>query len=221
MVLAEGGATQWQRRSVAVTGRGLRFDPKRPVDLAGGIIGLIVLLPLLAAIAVVVRLDSPGPVIFTQARIGQGGRRFRILKFRTLRAEQCDGTGVDQVQPHDPRLTRTGAFLRRTSLDELPQLLNVIAGDMSLVGPRPHVPGMLVGGCAYASLPSYERRHALRPGMTGLAQVSGLRGPVNDMATARSRLAYDLAYVRRQSLRLDLRIIGRTVWREVLCRMLR
>lgn len=192
------------------------YAGKRVLDVVGASLGLLLLLPLLAAVAVLVRIDSPGPVLFRQVRVGQGGRTFRIIKFRTLLASRSDVSGVLQVAAGDKRLTPLGPFLRRTSLDELPQLLNVLKGEMSLVGPRPHVSGMLVGGHPYEiAVEGYMSRYAVRPGMTGWAQVNGLRGPIGDVAAAETRVRYDLDYIRGQSLALDLKIICLTIWREV------
>lgn len=195
---------------------GAGYAGKRVLDVVGASLGLLLLLPLLAAVAALVRIDSPGPVLFRQVRVGQGGRPFRIIKFRTLLASRSDASGVLQVAAGDKRLTPLGPFLRRTSLDELPQLLNVLKGEMSLVGPRPHVSGMLVGGRPYEiAVEGYMSRYAVRPGMTGWAQVNGLRGPIGDVAAAETRVRYDLDYIRDQSLALDLKIICLTVWREV------
>ncbi|MET1414281.1 sugar transferase [Roseibium sp. HPY-6] len=188
---------------------------KRFVDVVGAGTGLILLAPLLAMIAVAVKFTSRGPIIFRQERYGLNGERFTIFKFRTMHDHMCDGTGVSQTVSNDPRVTAVGNFLRRSNFDELPQLVNVLKGDMSLVGPRPHVPGMLAAGIAYEKFDSrYMDRHLARPGITGLAQVNGYRGETADALSARMRLEHDLAYLEKQSLTLDLKILARTFIRE-------
>jgi lipopolysaccharide/colanic/teichoic acid biosynthesis glycosyltransferase len=169
-------------------------------------------LPLLLLIALAIRIDSPGPALFMQPRYGRGGRRFDVLKFRTMRAEMCDLSGGIQTGRSDPRITRVGWVLRRTSLDELPQLLNVIAGDMALVGPRAHPCGMRVEGRLCEEIVAdYDLRHVVKPGITGLAQVSGSRGPVETEAELRQRVGFDLEYITGWSLRLDAVILFRTI----------
>jgi Undecaprenyl-phosphate glucose phosphotransferase len=173
---------------------------KRGFDLAFSAAGLIVLWPLLLVIAVLVKLDSPGPVFYTQERVGLNGRRFRMIKFRSMRVD-AESRGAGWTTKDDPRRTRFGEALRRLSLDELPQLWNVLVGDMSLVGPRPERP-MYVDQFR-ASIPRYMLRHHVRAGLTGWAQVNGLRG---DTPLER-RIEYDLYYVKNWSLALDVRII--------------
>lgn len=188
---------------------------KRFVDVIGAGAGLILLAPLFAFIAVAIKFSSHGPIIFRQERYGLNGKRFTIFKFRTMHDHMCDGTGVSQTVSNDPRVTAFGNFLRRSNFDELPQLVNVLKGDMSLVGPRPHVPGMLAAGIAYEKFDSrYMDRHLARPGITGLAQVNGYRGETTDALSARMRLEHDLAYLEKQSLTLDLKILARTFIRE-------
>jgi lipopolysaccharide/colanic/teichoic acid biosynthesis glycosyltransferase len=190
---------------------------KRNMDIALTVLGLLALAPLLCLIALMVKLTSPGPVLFAQWRPGLQGRPFRILKFRTLRRDSADQSGIRQIKLGDERLTPIGAFLRRTSLDELPQLVNVLRGEMSLVGPRPHVDGMMAAGVPYDELvPYYNLRHAVRPGITGWAQANGLRGPTECPYKAKARVDHDIAYVQNHSPLLDLRILWRTVTSEFL-----
>lgn len=198
----------------AVSGRyqGSYFRPvgglaKRSFDLVVSAIALCALAPLLIAVAILVRLDSPGPVLFRQRRSGYRGRPFLIYKFRTM-VTQDDGDKIEQAQLGDQRVTPLGATLRRTSLDELPQLLNVLAGDMSLVGPRPHPIGLERE--RLDAEPKYRRRQKARPGMTGLAQVSGSRGALNTPAEIAERIQLDLTYINAWSPLLDLAIIART-----------
>lgn len=189
---------------------------KRLFDIAFSLMILLVLLPVMLLIAVAVRIDSPGPAIFRQSRIGKGQRPIRIYKFRTMRHELCDHTGVVQTTANDPRITRLGAFLRKTNLDELPQFLNVLLGDMSVVGPRCHAIGMLAAGVPYEQLvPEYHLRHTVRPGITGLAQVRGWRGPTSDRVHAKARILCDLHYIENYSFLMDLRIILATLKNEV------
>ncbi|MBN9333393.1 sugar transferase [Devosia sp.] len=198
-------------------GRRSALFVKRGIDIAGALIGLLLLSPLFLAIALQIKLADKGPIFFRQKRIGQNGRLFELLKFRSMHADRCDAAGLAQVTANDNRITRIGAFIRRTSIDELPQLLNVLRGDMALVGPRPHVSGMLAAGTDYQSLvPNYAFRHEMRPGLTGWAQCNGLRGPTTDRVMAMNRIGHDFAYVQNFSLWLDLRIIGRTIAGELL-----
>ncbi|MCB1498887.1 MAG: sugar transferase [Bauldia sp.] len=186
------------------------------MDIVGAALALFVLFPLLSIAAVAVRLTTPGPIVYSQLRIGLHGRPFRIYKFRTLYADRCDESGLIQAVPGDDRITPVGRLLRRTNIDELPQLWNVLKGDMSLVGPRPHAIGMHAGGMVYEDLVlAYPLRHLVRPGITGLAQLHGYRGPTMDPIRARMRIVCDLEYIRRFSIFLDLKIIVLTVWREL------
>jgi len=189
---------------------------KRTLDVVLGASLLAVASPILAAVAVAVKFSSPGPVIFRQPRYGRDGKPFEILKFRTFYADAMDRSGVRQTAPGDARITPLGRLLRRSNLDELPQLINIIRGDMSLCGPRPHPIGMLAGGLPYEQLvPYYHRRHSVRPGLTGWAQANGLRGPTTDPQKAVARLEHDMAYIQNMSLRLDLIILWRTIVREL------
>ena len=189
---------------------------KRAFDVVIAFIALVVLAPLLLLIALLIKVDSTGPVFFSQKRWGFGGRQINVYKFRSMRADLGDKSGVAQTIENDPRITRLGNILRRTNIDELPQLINVLKGDMSLVGPRCHPIGMLAGGIPYEALvPGYHRRHAMPPGITGLAQMRGLRGPTVSVAKARQRIAADIYYVENFSLWLDIKILFGTVRNEL------
>ena len=193
-----------------------QFALNRTIDIAGASIALVALAPVLLTVAVMVKLDSKGPVLFSQVRWGMNGRKIRVYKFRSMRTDLCDATGVAQTVKNDPRITRIGAVLRRTNIDELPQLLNVLKGDMSLVGPRCHAIGMLAAGRLYEELvPHYHMRHRVRPGITGLAQMRGLRGPTDRSDKARARIVSDLYYVDNFSLWLDIKIMVGTVISEL------
>jgi len=184
---------------------------KRILDLGLGTSAIILLGPVLLAAALAVHLESPGPILFRQWRFGAGSRPIQILKFRTMRSESCDVTGEHRTTSRDPRVTRIGRILRRTSIDELPQLFNVLRGDMSLVGPRPHPLHMRVEGAYYfEAVERYRARHLVRPGITGWAQVNGSRGEVSTLAKARRRVELDLWYIDNWSIALDLRILLRT-----------
>lgn len=192
----------------ATPGAGVSVVLKRAMDVLISAVLLLVLAPVSVATALAIKMTSAGPVFFRQRRYGLGNGQFTILKFRTMFTHAADASGVNQTRNGDPRVTPLGRFLRRTNIDELPQLINVLQGDMSLVGPRPHVPGMRAGGMMYEALvPSYFERHHVRPGLTGLAQINELRGSTADAKFAKARIAYDLAYVEHWSLLLDLRIL--------------
>ena len=193
-----------------------RLAWKRLLDILLSSVFIVSLLPVFIAIIILIRTTSRGPAIFTQSRYGLHGKLFQMYKFRTMYMEASDPSGRTQTTERDPRVTPVGRFLRRTNLDELPQLFNVLFGSMSLVGPRPHPPGMLAGGMAYEDLVrDYFQRLRVCPGITGLAQVEGYRGPTFDSTVATRRIELDNAYIRDFSLRLDLKIITRTVIREM------
>ena len=190
----------------------LQAAMKRAEDLTIATLALLAVLPLLGVVAVAIRLDSPGPVLFRQVRIGFNGRPFRVWKFRTMHAHARDDDAVRQTTRHDRRITRIGRFLRRSSIDELPQLFNVLAGDMSIVGPRPHARGMTALGLPlHDVVAEYSARHRLKPGITGWAQVNGCRGEVDSHEKLRRRVAFDFHYIENWSLTFDLWIIVRTV----------
>jgi len=192
-VVARGGpAVGWQ-------------SVKRGVDVVVSLIALIVLAPFMALLALRIKLESRGPALFVQERVGQDGKIFQLLKFRSMRvdAESCSGPVF--ATPNDPRCTRTGRFMRRYSLDELPQLINVLRGDMSLVGPRPERPYFVAQFSQ--SISRYDDRHRAKSGITGWAQVNGLRGATS----IDERTRYDLHYVEHWSPGLDTQIMLRTI----------
>ena len=185
---------------------------KRLFDIGFSGLALLLLAPLLFLIALAVRLESSGPALFRQPRVGRGNRLFFVLKFRTMRADRSDSNGDRSASPDDDRITRLGRFLRRTSLDELPQLLNVLAGEMSIVGPRPHALGSTAEDDLFWRIEErYWDRHAIKPGMTGLAQVRGLRGATVRRADLSDRLKADLEYLDGWTLGRDIAIIFRTL----------
>ncbi len=181
---------------------------KRAVDLVLASVALVALSPLLAAVALAIKLDSRGPVFFLQRRYGFNQEAFRIFKFRSMTTLE-DGRAVHQVRSGDRRVTRVGRFLRRTNIDELPQLLNVLKGDMSLVGPRPHA---LAHDQAFKrDIALYARRHNVRPGITGWAQVNGWRGETDTPEKVLGRVEHDLYYIDNWSLLFDFNILVRTL----------
>ena len=185
---------------------------KRMQDLVIAGVALAVALPVMALVALLVRLDSPGPILFRQRRHGFNNEEIVVWKFRSMRADAADATASRQVTSGDDRVTRIGRFIRATSLDELPQLLNVLKGEMSLVGPRPHAIGMKTAGEESARLVAeYAWRHRMKPGITGWAQINGSRGPVHTAAEVRRRVELDIEYIERQSFWFDLYIIAMTL----------
>jgi lipopolysaccharide/colanic/teichoic acid biosynthesis glycosyltransferase len=184
---------------------------KRGFDSLLSFAMLILLAPVFVVIAAAIRLDSPGPILFRQDRMGRGNRLFQVLKFRTMRAEASDCRGDRSTAREDERITRVGSFLRRTSLDELPQLLNVLKGEMSMVGPRPHTLGSRAEDALFWTIERrYFDRHAIKPGITGLAQVRGFRGATWKRSDLSDRLHADLEYLRGWHLGRDLAILLRT-----------
>jgi exopolysaccharide biosynthesis polyprenyl glycosylphosphotransferase len=190
---------------------------KRLIDIAFAAIILLVLAPLFAMIALLILVTSGRPIFYTQKRLGQGGRPFHIIKFRSMRSDAERETGPIWASNHDTRCTRIGDWLRHTNIDELPQLINVLRGEMSLVGPRPERPTFVEQ--FQRTIPDYDLRHAVPGGMTGWAQVHGWRG----RTSLRKRVQYDLDYIQRWSVGLDLRILlmtvqhvlwGKTTWNE-------
>jgi Undecaprenyl-phosphate glucose phosphotransferase len=179
---------------------------KRAFDVSVGTVALLLALPVMAVIAAAVRATSAGPIFYRQERMGLDGRRFQMLKFRTMRPDAEDDSGPTWAVPDDPRRTAFGAFLRRSSLDELPQLVNVLRGEMSLVGPRPERPSFVED--FRRRVPGYMLRHKVKAGITGWAQINGWRGNTS----IERRIEYDLYYIERWSLAFDISILVRTLW---------
>ncbi|MBB6122803.1 exopolysaccharide biosynthesis polyprenyl glycosylphosphotransferase [Sphingobium subterraneum] len=211
---ARGGTFQ-HLPTLVVAGGPLDFRDrvvKRMFDIVVSAGAILILSPVLIATAFAVRLSSPGPILFRQQRIGLDARPFSIFKFRSMRVENSDHRADRLTEKDDPRVTRVGAFIRRTSLDELPQLFNVLRGDMSIVGPRPHAPGAKAADALYWEVdPRYWARHCIKPGITGLAQVRGHRGNTVEHEDLILRLQSDLEYVTGWSVWRDLRILAATI----------
>jgi putative colanic acid biosynthesis UDP-glucose lipid carrier transferase len=189
---------------------GMRLFLKNLEDKVLTSLILLIAAPVLAMVAIAIKLDSPGPVFFRQERMGWSGESFRIWKFRSMVVHQPSDGVVQQAQKNDPRVTRVGAFIRRTSLDELPQLFNVLMGEMSLVGPRPHA---IQHDVQYSpDISDYFARHNIKPGITGLAQVRGYRGETKDIEQMIRRVDSDIEYINNWSLWLDFVILARTVF---------
>jgi putative colanic acid biosynthesis UDP-glucose lipid carrier transferase len=194
-------------------GTGLDSVIKRIFDIMGSAIGLILLLPLLILVSIWIKLDSKGPVFFMQNRWGNGAQPFHIYKFRSMSQStsnaSSDGETIIQTTQNDMRVTKVGAFIRRTSIDELPQLINILIGDMSIVGPRPHAAGH---NKQYRGLvKGYMLRHKVKPGLTGWAQIHGFRGETDTIDKMEKRVEYDLEYLRNWTPMLDIYVILRTV----------
>jgi putative colanic acid biosynthesis UDP-glucose lipid carrier transferase len=196
---------EWQRSPLSAFERAA----KRMLDILCAGTGLILALPFLTLIAIAIKLDSPGPIMFRQRRRGFNGKIFQILKFRTMSVLE-DGDSITQAARSDTRVTRFGKWLRRTSIDELPQLINVLSGSMSIVGPRPHA--VAHDNEFDKVVRNYAFRHHMKPGLTGWAQVNGHRGQTPTAAHMERRVELDLWYIDNWSLRLDLAIILRTVF---------
>ncbi len=198
-----GGLPLLTVRDIAL--RGWRRAAKRLMDVVGASAALVLLSPLMLLTAILIKLDSPGPVFYVQERMGLDARPFPMLKFRSMR-QDAEATGPGWTRPNDPRVTRLGSILRRLNVDELPQLINVLLGEMSLVGPRPERPVYVAQ--FRRSIPRYMERHREKAGMTGWAQINGLRG---DTSIA-ERTKYDLWYIENWSLLLDIKILIRTLF---------
>jgi exopolysaccharide biosynthesis polyprenyl glycosylphosphotransferase len=201
-----GGLPLLTVRDVAL--RGWRLTFKRAMDLVGGAVGLVLLSPLMMLIAMLIKLESPGPVIFVQERMGLDAQPFPMFKFRSMRSD-AEANGPGWTVRGDPRVTRVGRFIRRYSIDEWPNLINVLLGDMSLVGPRPEQPAFVEQ--FRAMIPRYMERHREKAGITGWAQVNGLRGDTS----ITERTKYDLWYIENWSLWLDIKIIIRTLAKNI------
>jgi exopolysaccharide biosynthesis polyprenyl glycosylphosphotransferase len=206
------GLGEYQGTDTLVVSRGplsvMNRAKKRALDLAITVPLLIALAPLLVMVAIAIKLESRGPVFFRQLRVGRGNQPFEILKFRSMRVESCDTNGNRSTARDDDRITRVGGFIRKTSIDELPQLLNVLRSDMSLVGPRPHALGSLAGDALFWEVSErYWMRHALKPGITGLAQVRGFRGATHARKDLEDRLHADLEYINGWRLWRDVSIL--------------
>lgn len=201
--------------SVMVSAGGLQLRDralKRTLDLAIVLPALLFLAPLLALVALLIKLDSPGPTLFVQNRVGRGNHLFPMFKFRSMRADDCDSDGKVSTRRDDDRVTRIGKFIRATSIDELPQLFNILRGDMSFVGPRPHAIGSLAGDQLFWEVDNrYHHRHVCKPGLTGLAQVRGFRGATHKREDLLNRLDADLEYVNGWSLARDIVILIATL----------
>lgn len=189
-----------------------RARVKRVQDLVISLIALVLAAPIMAAVALAVRLDSPGPILFRQRRQGFNNEEIVVLKFRSMHHARRDDRAERQISVGDDRVTRVGRFIRKTSLDELPQIFNVLKGEMSLVGPRPHSPTMKTGDVESIRLVAeYAHRHRTKPGITGWAAIKGSRGPVETPEKVRQRVALDIDYIERQSFWLDLYIMAATL----------
>jgi exopolysaccharide biosynthesis polyprenyl glycosylphosphotransferase len=185
---------------------------KRLFDISVSSLALALLAPLILSVAIVIKIQSPGPALFRQQRLGFGNRNFVMFKFRSMFNDQLDHAGSKLTDRNDSRVTSVGAFIRRTSIDELPQLINVLRGEMSLVGPRPHAPAALAGDKLYWEVDErYWHRHVAKPGITGLAQVRGFRGNTFEEVDLQSRLDADLEYVSNWSLARDIEILFATL----------
>ena len=185
---------------------------KEVLDRGLAVTAIVLLSPILLLTCLAIRLESKGPILFRQKRFGFNNNEISVLKFRSMYIDRQDTSGAERTQKNDPRVTRVGRFIRRTSIDELPQLFNVLKGDMSLVGPRPHATMMRVGDKYYFdAVKGYTARHRVKPGITGLAQVRGLRGEIATTERARKRVEYDVYYIENWSPLLDIRIMIETV----------
>jgi Undecaprenyl-phosphate glucose phosphotransferase len=184
------------------------YVAKRAFDLAFSVAGILLFMPVMLATALAIKLDSKGPVLFKQQRLGFNNEVIEVYKFRSMYVEQCDPTARNAVTRDDPRVTRVGRFIRKTSIDELPQFFNVLKGDLSLVGPRPHAVSGQTRHRLYTDVvDGYFARHRVKPGVTGWAQINGWRGEIDSDEKIRMRTQFDLYYIDNWSLWLDLKIL--------------
>lgn len=223
LVVPDLGASRHMHRIVDVSGipmlsaselplRGWAPMVKRAEDLLLASLALLLAAPLMLLVAVAIKLDSPGPVLFRQRRYGYNNRLIPVYKFRSMYTDQTDADAQRQTTRGDARVTRVGRFIRRTSLDELPQLLNVLDGSMSMVGPRPHATATKAAGIPFEeAVQSYAARHRVKPGITGWAQINGYRGETDTLHKIRRRVEYDLEYIAKWSVWFDLYILARTL----------
>jgi putative colanic acid biosynthesis UDP-glucose lipid carrier transferase len=191
--------------------RGSQALLKQIEDYVVAGLGLLAISPILLLAAVAIRLESPGPIFFRQTRVGFNNKPFMVYKFRSMHIDPQDDGSVG-IARDNARITKVGAFLRKTSIDELPQLINVLKGDMSIVGPRPHVPNMRVGAESYYNaVKEYAHRYRIKPGITGWAQINGMRGGIHTVDKARRGVDLDISYIENWSLWLDIKIMIRTL----------
>ncbi|WP_298669365.1 sugar transferase [uncultured Sphingomonas sp.] len=210
------GVGRYHGRDTIVVARGPMSlgarTKKRTMDLVMASAAVVLLAPLLLLVAIAIKLDSRGPVLFAQTRLGRDNKPFKIMKFRSMKVQASDFDGNRSATPDDDRVTRVGRFIRKTSIDELPQLFNVLKGDMSIVGPRPHALGSLAGDKLFWEVTQkYWLRHTLKPGITGLAQIRGYRGATHEQSDLEKRLQADLEYIDGWRLSRDISIIANTI----------
>ena len=191
---------------------GRHIAVKRLMDVTIASIALVALSPILLLIGLLIKKGSPGPALFKQPRHGFNNRVFDVYKFRSMRNDAADLKAAQQTVAGDARITKIGRFIRKTSIDELPQLINVIKGEMSLVGPRPHAVGMRTGETeSYKLVEEYAHRHKVKPGMTGWAQINGSRGPLHNAEDVARRVTLDMEYIERSGAFFDLMIMIKTL----------
>ena len=208
----------FQQTQIHVSEQPSEIDAIRVFDFMVALTGLVVLSIPLTIIALLIKIDSPGPVFFWQPRVGYQNKMFKMCKFRSMHANMSDLSGSCLTERDDPRVTRLGKWLRALSIDEIPQLYNVLIGDMAIVGPRPHAINAKAGNRLYSDVvPHYHQRHCVRPGLTGWAQVNGWRGETKFAYQIENRVTYDLEYISRKSLYFNVVIMLRTfreIWRH-------